>query len=39
MFVYELSNSRFESGCCYLNFRYIAGFEQEVPQHSENYRV
>ena len=37
--VYELSRCKFESGCCHLNFRYHACFEQGVPWHSEIYRV
>ena len=32
--VYELSGCGFEFRCCYLNFRYSACFEQEVPLHS-----
>ena len=39
VFVYELSGSRFESSCSYLNFRFRACFEQAVPWHSGNYRV
>ena len=29
-----LNGCRFESGCCHLNFRYSACFEQGVPLHS-----
>ena len=31
--------SRFESSCGHLNFRFCACFEQGVPWHSGNYRV
>ena len=33
--VYELIGCGFESRCCYLNLRYGACFEQEVPWHSD----
>ena len=39
VFVYRVSGCRFESCCSHLNFRYQACFEQEVSQHSGNYRV
>ena len=29
----------FEFRCCHINFRYRAFFEQDVPWHSDNYRV
>ena len=39
VFVYQLSDSGFESSCSRLNFRFRACFEQRVPWHSGNYRV
>ena len=38
VFVYELSGSRFESGCSHLNFRFCTCFKQGVSWHC-NYRV
>ena len=39
VFVYELSDSGFESSCSHLNFRFSACYEQGVPWHSANYSV
>ena len=39
VFIYELSGCGFESSCSHLNFRFRACFKQEVPWHSDNYRV
>ena len=39
VFVYELSDSRFESSCSHFNFRFRTWFKQGVPWHSGNYRV
>ena len=39
MFVYKLSDCRFESRCSHLNFRYGACFKQGVLWHLGNYKV
>ena len=39
VFFYKLSGCRFESCCCYLNFRYEACFKQGVSWYSGKYRV
>ena len=38
-FVWELSGSRYYSSCSHITLRFGACFEQEVPWHSDNYRV
>ena len=39
MFVFEISDSGFDSSCSHLNFEFHACFEKGVPGHSGNYRV
>ena len=39
MFVYKLSGCGLESRCSHITFKYRACFKQEVPWHSNNYRV
>ena len=34
VFAYKQNDSRFDSRCSHLNFRYLACFEQGVPWHS-----
>ena len=39
VFIYQLSDSGFESSCSHLNFRFCTCFEKGVLWHSGNYRV